>query len=211
MLGTALTVPMLIGGLLLVTAGPAAACSYPIPASETTYAARADAIFVGTLVSRVERIDRIAATARAELTHELKRRPYRADRVAELMRKVTHRSDRAVLTFKVRRVYKGAVGKRQEVVAFLGPCARPRSGDGPFLIFANKPSPAMSRQYQLDPGQYTFSPGSRALADGGEPDLGRSGWLAPNSFVVGVAVLAAGTAAGLALATHRTRRRPKAT
>ena len=108
---------------------------------------------------------------------------------------VMHSSDRAVLTFEVRRVYKGTVGKRQEVVTSLGPCSRPLSGPGLFLIFANKPSPAISRQYQLDPGQYTFGLGSRALADGGEPDLGRPGWLAPKSFGVGVAVLAAGIAA----------------
>jgi hypothetical protein len=206
LLGTALTVPMLIGGLLLITAEPAAACSYPVPASEATYAARADAVFVGTLRAQVNRIDRAAASARDELARERQRRPYR---VAELMRKVTHSSDRAVLTFEVRRVYKGTVGRRQEVVTSLGPCSRPLSGPGPFLIFANKPSPAISRQYQLDPGQYTFALGSRALADGGEPDLGRPGWLAPASIVAGVAVLAAGIAAGLALATLRARHRPR--
>ena len=162
LLGTALTVHILIGGLLLVTAEPAAACSYRVPASEATYAARADAVFVGTLRAQVNRIDRAAASARDELAHERQRRPYRADRVAELMRKVTHSSDRAVLTFEVRRVYKGTVGRRQEVVTSLGPCSRPLSGPGPFLIFANKPSPAISHQNLLDPGQYTFGLGSRA-------------------------------------------------
>jgi hypothetical protein len=203
LLGTALTVLMLIGGLL-VTAGPAAACSYPIqrPASEATYAARADAVFVGTLVSQVKRND--WAAARDELARELQRRPYRGERVAELRGKVAHSSDLAVFTFEVRRVYKGTVGRRQEVVAWVGPCAHSLSGPGPFLIFANKPSPAISRQYRLDPGQYTPGPGSRALADGGQPDLGRPGWLAPDSIVVGVAVL--GIAAGLALATLRARR-----
>jgi hypothetical protein len=48
---------MLIGGLLLVTAGPAAACTYPVPASEATSAARADAVFVGMLVSQVNQWD----------------------------------------------------------------------------------------------------------------------------------------------------------
>jgi hypothetical protein len=119
LLGTALTVLVLIGGLL-VTAGPAAACSYP-PASETASAASVDAVFVGTLRAQVNRIDRAAAAARDELARELRRRPYRADRVAELMRNVTHSSDRAVLTFEVRRVYKGTVGRRQEVVTSLGP------------------------------------------------------------------------------------------
>jgi hypothetical protein len=210
LLGTALTVLVLIGGLLVVTAGPAPACSYPIPASETANAARADAVFVGTLRAQVNRIDRAAAAAHDELARELQRRPYRADRVAELRRNVTHSSDRAVLTFEVRRVYKGTVGRRQEVVTSLAPSCPPLlSGSGPFLIFAHKPSPAISRQYQLGPGQYTLGLGSRALADGGEPDLGRPGWLAPDSFVVGVAVLATGISAGLALATLRARRRPR--
>lgn len=208
---TVLTVPMLIGGLLVVTAGPAAACTYPVPPSEATSAARADAVFVGTLVSQVNQRDRAAEAAREELAREVQRRPYRRQRVDELLRKVDHSSDRAVLTFEVRRVYKGRVGRRQEVVTSQHPSCPPLvSGPGPFLIFATNPSPAISRRYQLGPGQYTLSLGSRALADGGEPNLGRPGWLAPDSVVVGVAVLAAGIAGGLALATLRARRRPQA-
>jgi hypothetical protein len=208
---TVLTVPMLIGGLLVVTAGPAAACTYPVPPSEATSAARADAVFVGTLVSQVNQRDRAAEAAREELAREVQRRPYRRQRVDELLRKVDHSSDRAVLTFEVRRVYKGRVGRRQEVVTSQHPSCPPLvSGPGPFLIFATNPSPAISRRYQLGPGQYTLSLGSRALADGGEPNLGRPGWLAPDSVVVGVAVLAAGIAGGLALATLRARRRPSA-
>ena len=211
LLRTVLTVPMLIGGLLLVTAGPAAACTYPVPASEATSAARADAVFVGTLVSQVNQWDWAASAARDELAREVQRRPYRRQRVDKLLRKVTHSSNRAVLTFEVRRVYKGTVGRRHEIVTSLAPSCPPLvSGPGPFLIFANNPSPAVSRQYQLDPGQYTLALGSRALADGGEPDLGRPGWLAPDSAVVGVAVLATGIAAGLALTTLRARRRPSA-
>ena len=211
LLRAVLTVLMLIGGLLVVTAGPAAACTYPVAPSEATSAARADAVFVGTLVSQVNQRDWAAAAARDELARELQRRPYRRQRVDKLLRKVARSSDRAVLTFEVRRVYKGTVGRRQEVVTSQHPSCPPLvSGPGPFLIFANNPSPAISRQYQLDPGQYTLSLGSRALADGGEPDLRRPGWLAPDSIVVGVAVLAAGIAAGLALATLRARRRPSA-
>jgi hypothetical protein len=207
---TVLTVPTLIGGLLVVTAGPAAACTYPIPPSEATSAARADVVFVGTLVSQVNQRDRAAAAARDQLAREVQRRPYRRQWVEELLRKVDHSSDRAVLTFEVRRVYKGRVGRRQEVVTSQHPSCPPLvSGPGPFLIFANNPSPAISRRYQLGPGQYTLSLGSRALADGGEPDLGRPGWLAPDSVVVGVAVLAAGIAAGLALATLQARHRPR--
>lgn len=111
-LGAALTVPTLFGGLLLVTARPAAACTYPIPASETANAARADAVFVGTLRSQVNRTDWAAEAVRDELARELQRRPYRADRIAELGRKVAQSSDRAILTFEVRRVYKGTVGRR---------------------------------------------------------------------------------------------------
>jgi hypothetical protein len=208
---TVLTVLMLIGGLLLVTAGPAAACTYPVPASEATSAARADAVFVGMLVSQVNQWDWAAEAARDELVREVQRRPYRRQRVDELLRKMTHSSDRAVLTFEVRRVYKGRVGRRQEVVTSLAPSCPPLvSGPGSFLIFANNPSPAISHRYQLGPGQYILGLGSRALADGGEPDLGRPGWPAPDSVVVGVAVLALGIAAGLALATLRARRRSSA-
>jgi hypothetical protein len=58
-----------------------------------------------------------------------------------------------VLTFEVRRVYKGTADKRQEVVTSLGPAhAHSRAL---FVIFANKLSPAMSHQYELDLGQYT--------------------------------------------------------
>jgi len=184
-------VPILIGGLLLVTAGPAGACTLVVPASEATNAARADAVFVGTLVSQVNQWDWAAKAARDELVREVQRRPYRRQRVDQLLRKVTHSTDRAVLTFKVRRVYKGTVGRRQEVVTSLVPSCPPplASGPGPFLIFANNPSPATSRQYQLGPGQYTLALGSQALADGAEPDLGRPGWRAPDGAVVGVAVL----------------------
>ena len=43
LLGTALTLPLLIGGLVLVTAGPAAACSCEMPGSDAQRAAVADA------------------------------------------------------------------------------------------------------------------------------------------------------------------------
>jgi hypothetical protein len=53
-----LTLPVLLGGLLLVTAAPAAACSCPSQ-SEAEQAAGADAVFVGTVLSRVNLIDHI--------------------------------------------------------------------------------------------------------------------------------------------------------
>jgi hypothetical protein len=242
LLGAALAMPVMLGGLLLVTAGPAAACSYPAPASEAQYAARAEVVFEGTLVARVDRIDRAARAARDELARKLgglsqtiaqmeagrpreqapKQRRVettgqlerlRADRavVGRKLSKLMRSSDRAVLTFEVSRVYKGAAGQRQEIVTSLGPCAQPLSGAGPFLVFANEPSPDTSRQYQLNPGQLVFSMGSRALADGGKPALGEAGgpdsWPAASQLAVGVGILAAGVATGLGLATLRARRR----
>jgi hypothetical protein len=100
----------------VVTAGPATACTLVAPAPEATNAARADAVFVGTLVSQVNQRDRAAEAAREELVREVQRRPPRRQRVEELLRKVAQRSDRAVLSFEVRRVYKGRVGRRQEAL-----------------------------------------------------------------------------------------------
>jgi hypothetical protein len=193
LLGAALTVPVLVGGLLLVTAAPAAACSCPAE-SEAQQAARADAVFVGTVLSRVNVLDPVAVAARAELARERQRRPYRLDRIHQ--------------------VYKGAVGKRQEIVSRMSSnsCRREFAGPGPFLILAWRPSPAASRQFQLEPGQYQSDMNicnrSRSVADGGKPALGMSsdeaGW--PDSLV-GVGALAAGVAAGLGLAVLRARRR----
>lgn len=217
LLGAALTVPLLIGGLVLVTAGPAAACTCPAE-SEAQQAARADAVFVGTVLSRVNLIDPAAVAARAELIREGQRRTYRLDRIQELMRRVTNSSDRAVLTFEVHRVYKGAVGKRQEIVSRMskGSCRREFAGRGPFLIFAWRPSPDASGPFQLESGQYRSDMNicnrSRALADGGEPDLGGLPASAPSRsdsvpfparLAVGLGVLVAAVAAGLGLFTLR--------
>jgi hypothetical protein len=211
--GVGLTLPVLLGGLLLATANPAAACSCPSE-SEAQQAARADAVFVGTVLSRVNLIDQAAVAGQAGLIREGQRRPYRPDRIQELMRRVTNSSDRAVLTFEVRRVYKGAVGKRQEIVSRMSndTCRREFADRGPFLMFAWRPSPDASGPFQLEPGQYRSDMNicnrSRILADGGEPALGmpsdESGW--PDSLV-DVGILAAGVAAGLVLATLRARRR----
>jgi hypothetical protein len=188
LLGAALMVSVLLGGLVVVTAGPAVACTCAMVRSEAERMARADAVFVGELVG--SRVDPSASS------RETRRIPYPAP---------------VVLTFKVSRVYKGAVGERQEIIAPLGPCPLPLSGAGPFLVFANNPSQDMSRQYQLEPGQYVSGLGSRALADGGKPALGppagEPGW--PDSLV-GVGVLVAGVAAGLGLAALRARLRASA-
>jgi hypothetical protein len=205
LLKAGLTVPLLFGGLLLVTAGPAVAYSCPIMKSEAERAARADAVFVGTLVSRVDRIDWAAArAARDELAREFTRTS--GQRV--LVRALRNDTSRTVWTYQVSRVYKGAVGKRQEIVTPLGGSD---PGPGPFLVFAYKPA---GDSFRLEPGQYVSGvcSGTRLLADGGAPVLGgpwagEPGW--PDSLV-GVGVLVAGVAAGLGLAALRARRRASA-
>jgi hypothetical protein len=54
LLGAALAMPVMLGGLLLVTAEPAAACTC-LPMTEAQHAGSANAVFVGALVdSRVD-------------------------------------------------------------------------------------------------------------------------------------------------------------
>ena len=146
LLGAVLTVPVLIGGLLLVSAAPAAACSCVAGVSDAEQAANADAVFVGKLVDR----------------REPPQRP------------VMSSSDPAVLTFQVSRVYKGMVGERQEIVTAQSgaSCGLELVGEGPFLVFGQLDSGGFG--HAVDPGQYAANlcGGSRAIADGGEPGLG---------------------------------------
>lgn len=197
LLGAALVGSVFLGGLLLVTvtARPAAACSCMAGLSEPERAARADAIFVGTLVGD-GRADPSATAPTARSS------PFPVP-------------PPVVFTFEVSQVYKGAVGQRQEIVTpggggpGCGGFGFGLQGAGPFLVFADQASNAM---YQVGPGRYGSSlcSGSRALADaapnlGGLParelggqDHGSSGaGLAVG--VVGVGVLAAVVAAGLAV------------
>lgn len=147
----ALTVAVMAGGLLLVTAGPAAACSCAVVRSEAERMARADAVFVGELVG--SRVDPSAAP------RETRRIPYPAP---------------VVLTFKVSRVHKGAVSERQEIVtpggggAGCGGFGIGLRGTGPFMVFAFNSAGDM---YRLQPGQYASNlcSGSRALTDRGTP------------------------------------------
>jgi hypothetical protein len=212
LLGAALTVSVMLGGLLLVTVGPAAASTCVSSGTETgsdaQRAGNADAVFVGELVSRVDRTDQAALAELDELAREPKSR--RSDRFDQLLGEVMGSS--AVLTFEVSRVYKGAVGERQEIVTAAKFCGLELRGPGPFLVFAHKPSPATSRHYQIKPGQYVSGMGSaRSLADGGGPALGGPvHWSSRVSLAVGVGVLAVGVAAGLGLAAFRARRRASA-
>jgi hypothetical protein len=147
----ALLVGVLAGGLLVMTAGPAAACSCALVRSEAERIARADAVFVGELVG--SQVDPSASP------RDTRRIPYPAP---------------VVLTFEVSRVYMGAVGARQEIVTPGGggaSCGLELSGPGPFLVFAYDSAGDMDR---LAPGQYASNlcSGSRALADRGTPASG---------------------------------------
>jgi hypothetical protein len=226
LLGAVLAVSVMLGGLLLVTARPAAACTCA-RISEAQLAASVDVLFVGTLVS--SRVDP------SVLTREYRQREEK--RIKELKERfgqsamVRREPDPVVLTFEVSRVYKGRVGKRQEIVipqaaagGFGDTCGfYVPAGPGPWLLFASKSSGDST--LQLDPGQYVSgftrlcSGGSRALADGGEPGRGGRPTRAPRgpvsspsstSLVVGVGILAAGVGAGLGLAILRARRRASA-
>ena len=209
LVGAALTVPMLIGGLLLVTARPAAACSCAVM-SEAKKAAYADAIFVGTLLDR---------------------------RIGEPTGAVSSSTDMAVWTFEVSRVYKGTVSRRQEIATAVdgASCGLELSGPGPFLVFARRPNDGVAKSWwgdrQLDPGQYVshLCLGSRALTDGGEPTFGgpppsspapapspapaRPPYPAPASspapagVAIGAGALVAVGAAALGLAALRARKR----
>jgi hypothetical protein len=203
LLGAALVGSALLGGLLLVsvTAERAAACSCMAGLSEPERAARADAIFVGTLVGD-GRVDPSASAP------TVRSRPFPLP-------------PPVVYTFKVSRVYKGAVGQRQEIVTpggggpGCGGFGIGLRGAGPFLVFADQASNAL---YQVGPGQYGSSmcSGSRALTDsapnlGGLParePAGQDHGPSAAGLAAGVGVLAAVVAAGLAVL--RVRRRPSA-
>jgi hypothetical protein len=124
------------------------------------------------------------------------------------------RSAPVVFTFKVSRVYKGAVTRRQEIVTpgggegVCGGLGDGLRGPGPFLVFAHQSSNAL---YQLGPGQYGSSlcSGSRALADG-EPALGGlpargPSWPSRAGVVVGAKVLTAVVVVGVAIVRGRRR------
>ena len=217
LLGAALTLGLLFGGMV-VTAAPAVACSCAIPGSEAERAARADAVFAGTLISQPTQNNPRREAAQSELTRTSDQRV--------LVRALRNDTSRTVWTFQVSWVYKGAVDERQEIVAPPGGPGGPNCsgvglqhpGTAPFLVFAYG---SAGDRYQLQAGQYASSmcSGSRPLADGGESDLaglparapGRSD-SAPSRarLAVGLGVLAAAVAAGLGWLTLRVRRRARA-
>jgi LPXTG-motif cell wall-anchored protein len=115
-----------------------------------------------------------------------------------------------VLTCKVSRVVKGAVGERQEIVtpgggeAGCGGFGIGLSGPGPFLVYAFGSAGDM---YELQPGQYASNlcSGSRAIADGGAPATGGT---TPTQLATAVGLLAAVAAAGLTALRARRRSSP---
>ena len=107
LLGAALAMPVLLGGLVLLTARPAAACTCP-GMSEADRVAWYDAVFVGTPVSHVMQIDPRVEAAQREFT--------RTSNPARSTARSENDSSRSVWTFQVSRVYKGAVGQRQEII-----------------------------------------------------------------------------------------------
>jgi hypothetical protein len=147
----ALMVAVMAGGLMVMSAGPAAACTCAMVRSEAERMARADAVFVGELIG--SRVDPSASS------RETRRIPYPAP---------------VVLTFKVSRVYKGAVGERQEIVTpgggdgGCGGFGIGLRGTGPFRVYAFDSAGDM---YRLGPGQYASNlcSGSRALGGSGTP------------------------------------------
>lgn len=144
----ALMVAVMAGGLLVMTAGPAAACSCAVVRSEAERMARADAVFVGELVG--SRVDPSASTPKTSTMPD---------------------PAPVVLTFQVSRVVKGAVSERQEIVTPGGggaSCGLELSGPGPFLVFAYDSAGDM---YRLEPGQYASNlcSESRALGGSGTP------------------------------------------
>jgi hypothetical protein len=232
LLRAALGVPVLLGGLVLVTAEPAAACTcYDM--SEADRVARYDAVFVGTLVSHVVHVDHKARDLMASPDPAVAGRASRGD------------STRSVWTFQVSRVYKGAVRRRQEIItppgapgggncSGVGSLLLRRPGTEPMLVFA---SGSGGHRYRPQPGQYASNmcSGSRPLADGGEPAAGglsarqpsgpdrppsssrgrpvaaASGGSvrspSPARLTLGVGLLAVGAGAGLGLVILRVRRR----
>jgi hypothetical protein len=167
LLRAALGVPLLLGGLVLVTAEPAVACTcYDVSAAERV--AHADAVFVGTLVSHVIHVDFKARDLMASLDPAVAWRAFLSD------------STRSVWTFQVSRVYKGAVRRRQEIITPPGaPGGSNCSGVGglrhpgtePLVVFAFRSG---GHRYRPQSGQYASNmcSGSRPLADGGEPATG---------------------------------------
>lgn len=115
--GVLLLLSALLGALVVVGAAPAQACSC---AGGTTaeFAARADAVFTGRLVSRTE-----------------PDRPIRSS------------ADPALHVFAVDAVVKGAVSARQEVLSPVSgaTCGLELTGEGPVAVFATRtPDPYIS-------------------------------------------------------------------
>ncbi len=147
-----------LGMVGVVLAPPALACSCAGAETDAGYAARADAVFVGELVSRDVRDPWFSSV------------------------------DHAVLTFDVTAVYQGEVFERQQVVTSPSgnTCGLELSGSGPFLLFSRNPENPFahdvvarggqlvadlcggSRPVSADPPDHTLGTPTAAVAGSGD-------------------------------------------
>jgi hypothetical protein len=182
LLGAALTVPVLIGALVLLTAGPAVACSCSIPRSDAERAARADAVFVGRLVSRGHRSGRTVWTF--EVSRVYKGAVGKREKIDGLPGCGFGRLDPGIEPFVV--FASNSVGdmfqlQHSQYVSSYCSGSRPLADGG---------EPALGLAARA-PGWSTESP-------------------PPPIVPVGLGVLVGGVAAGLGLASLRARRRASA-
>lgn len=159
-----------LGLVGVVLAPPALACSCAGAETDAGYAARADAVFVGELVSRDVREPSLSGL------------------------------DPAVLTFDVTAVYQGEVAQRQQVVTPVdgASCGLELSGSGPFLVFARAPADSFQHDPPVGDGQLLadLCGGSRPVSAGPpDPMLGAPTAAAPGSDLAhGTAVAGSGDA-----------------
>jgi hypothetical protein len=175
-----------LAALVVVAAVPAHACSC-VQLDDATALSGADVVFTGRLVDRMESSPGLFG-ARSS-------------------------ADPAILTFAVDRVFKGHAAAEQRVsTASSGAsCGWELTGEGPFVVFAQGAGSSMNT---------SLCSGNRAGAvpagwGGGSPPLGDQARPTPagppgllRTVAIAAGLVAAGTAAVLALARVRGRRRP---
>lgn len=181
LLGAALTVPVVIGGFLLVTAGPATACTCAVGRSDAERAARADAVFVGTPVSKPIRFDAGGAVWTFEVSRVYK------GAVAKRQEIVIPGGGQAGcgISFPGRGPFLVFAHKSMDALVRVD-----------FAQYASS----------LCSGSRALADGGEPALVGGSPPGALGLW----ASVVGVGVLAAGVAAGPGVAALRARRRASA-
>ena len=146
--GILLLLSALLGALVVLGASPAQACEC-VGGTTAQFTERADAVFTGRLVSRVEPTGAIRSSA-----------------------------DPALHVFAVDAVAKGAVSERQEVLSPLSgaSCGLELTGDGPVVVFATRTADTYlsGTTPPLEDGQYYayLCDGSAPLTPQLEAELG---------------------------------------